>query len=220
MIILDRVTKTRRVNGRPRDVLSLANVHIPSNRRIALFAPSTEDSNLVINLLAGIESPTSGSVRRTASVSFPVGHTGSVRDDLTVRHNIAHVARLYGADPSAVVHFMQNIANLGDILDLRFRDLSNPLKRRFAHILAFSIPFDVYLLKAEPTRIAAKDRDIACALFEARTRTSGAIVAVRNVTFAKKYCDMALSLIGGKLLLLDDVEQAMSACRTGAGFAT
>jgi capsular polysaccharide transport system ATP-binding protein len=215
MIVFNRVTKRKKVNGRTRDVLSLVDANIPSDRRIALFVPSVEDSNLVINLLAGIEPPTSGHIRRAANVSFPVGHTGGFQGELTLRHNIAHVARLYGADPLSVVDLMRNIAALRDVLDLRFRDLPNSLKRQFAHVLAYSIPFDVYLLNVEPTGVPADHREIACALFEARIQTSGAIIAVRNAAFAKKYCDMALLLLDGKLALFHDVEQAYQCCREG-----
>jgi capsular polysaccharide transport system ATP-binding protein len=214
MIILNRVTKTRKVNGKARDVLSLVDINIPSDRRIALFSPSIEDSNSLINLLAGIETPTSGHIRRTANVSFPVGHTGGLEGELTLRHNILHVSRLYGADPLSVIDFMKVITGLTGMLDVRLRDLPHNFRRRFAHNLAYSIPFDVYLLKAEPTRVPADHRGIALALFEARTRASGAIIATCNPAFANQYCDMALSLIEGKLVLFRDVEQALSASLT------
>jgi capsular polysaccharide transport system ATP-binding protein len=213
MIILNRVTKKKKVNGRTRDVLSLVDIEIPSDRRIALFAPAAEDGTLVINLLAGLETATAGLIRRAASVSFPVGHIGGLQGELTLRHNSAHVARLYGADASSVVDFMSNIAGLRDALDVRFRDLPTALKRQFAQVLAYSIPFDTYLLNAEPTRLPADHRAIACALFEARTRTSGAIVAVHQAAFAKKYCDMALCLRDGTLVLFGDVEEALAASR-------
>lgn len=216
MIVLNRVTKTKKVNGQSRDVLSLVDVCIPSDRRIALFAPSVEDGNLVINLLAGIEPPNSGHICRNAKVSFPVGYLGGFQGDLTLRHNVTHAARLYGANPSAVIDFMRSIAGLKDLLDVRFRDLPRDTRRRFADVLAYSIPFDVYLLNVEPTRVPADHREMACALFAARTRASGAIIATRNTAFAEQYCDMALSLLDRKLVLFDDVELALSASRMRA----
>lgn len=216
MITFNQVTKRQKVNGRSREILSLATVEIPSNQHIALFTSSVEESNLVINLLAGIEPPTSGHIRRAANVSFPVGHAGGLQAELTLRHNSAHVARLYDADPSSVVDFMAGIAGLRDVLDVRFRDLPAALKRQFAQVLAYSIPFDTYLLNVEPTRVAADHRAIACALFEARTRTSGAIVAVRQPAFARTHCGMALCLLDGKLVLFSDVEAALAASRARA----
>lgn len=214
MIILNRVTKTRKVNGQTRDVLTLVDIEIPSNRRIALFAPSVEDTKLIINLLAGVERPTAGYIRRVAKVSFPVGHIGGVPGELTLRHIAAHAARLYDVAPASIIDFMRGISGLRDVLDLRFRDLPIMLKRQFAQVLAYSIHFDVYLLNVEPSGLPADHREIACALFEARARTSGAIIAIRNAGFAKKYCDMGLSLVGRKLVLFDDVEQALSVLGT------
>jgi len=219
MITFKRVTKRKKVNGKTRDILSLVDIEIPSNRRIALFTPSAEDSNLVINLLAGIESPTSGLIRRTAKVSFPVGYVGGFQGELTVRHNIAHVARLYGADPAMMVDFIGSIPALRDTLNLRFNDFPRSLRRQFAQILTYSIPFDVYLLNVEPTSVPTDHREIACTLFEARTRVAGAIIAIRNAAFAKTHCDMALAMLDRKLVLFHDIEQALSAsrgARTGA----
>src|SRR4051812_30962794 len=108
MIIFDRVEKILGGNGpRRRAVLADVSLRIPSNRRIAVLSPSAKDKRIFMKLLAGIEFPTSGTIVRNARVSFPVGKIGGFSRDLSVRGNVAHVARLYGADVDEVVDFVK-----------------------------------------------------------------------------------------------------------------
>src|SRR4051812_8007156 len=114
MIILDGVTKAASEDAKKRAVLTAVRVSLPSNSRIALLGPRAEDKRIFINLLAGIVLPDSGRIIRNARVSFPAGHTSGFTYELPVRVNVAHVARLYGADVEQVVDFVAKISKLGD----------------------------------------------------------------------------------------------------------
>src|SRR4051794_21255813 len=98
MIILDGVTKTAGDGRDKRTILKTTQASLPSNRRIALLGPRPEDKRIFINVLAGIALPDTGRVIRNARVSFPVGHAGGFTPQFSVRLNVAHVARLYGAE--------------------------------------------------------------------------------------------------------------------------
>jgi capsular polysaccharide transport system ATP-binding protein len=210
MIVLENVSKTVLSLGQMRPVLSGVSVQIPSDRRIAIFGKSPEDRKVFIELLSGLTLPTSGRIVRLVRVSFPAGDTGGFDVDLSVRFNVAHAARLYDADVAAVVEFVRDVSELGAAFEKPFGMLDRERRRLVSRIVAYSIPFDVYLLTSEVTK--RKDRnpskDKPLALFEARAQTSGMIMPARTFRSAHEFCDMGMILHEGRVLLFDDLEQA------------
>ncbi len=209
MIILENVSMTVRSLSQKKRVLASVSAGIPSHRHIALFAPSLEDGRIFINLLAGLMLPTFGRVIREATISFPVGYLGGFDGDLTVRGNVAHLARLYRANVAETVEFVKRLADLGSSFDKPFADLSSPKRSILGHIVAYSIPFDLYLLGAEPSR-AAEFQQTSLNLFQARARSSGTIVLTRNLRFAATYCDMAMLLNSGQIQIFEKVDVAFA----------
>jgi capsular polysaccharide transport system ATP-binding protein len=211
MIILEGVTKIVGTGPEQRQVLVGARARIPSNRRIAVLGPSQDDKGIFIDLLAGLVLPTAGRIIRSARVSFPVGHVGGFARELSVRLNVAHVARLYGADVEPVVDFVAQVAKLGAAFNRPYGDLPNPARKDLSEILAFSIPFDVYLLNDAVVRSTrGRFNREARALFEARAKTSGMIITSQNISFVREFCEMGLVLSEGRLHLFKNLEKAIS----------
>ena len=211
MIILEGVRKILGAGGDRRPIIAGADMQIPTDWHIALLGPSREDKNILINILAGIILPTVGHIVRNARVSFPVGYLGGFARRSSVRVNVSHVARLYGADVFVVTDFVEKIADMGSSFNDPYEKLSRKAKKEIAKILAYSIPFDTYLLGEGPGAPGKKGfKTKSYALFEARAKTSGMIIATEDPEVALKHCDMALILRRGSLRLFDDVEQALS----------
>ena len=213
MIIFDRVEKT--VGGSHagrREVLADVSLRIPSNRRIAVLGPSETGKRIFIKLLAGIEFPTSGTIVRNARVSFPVGKIGGFSRDMSIRGNVAHVARLYGADVDEVVDFVKKVMRLGPAFDRPYREMPARKRADFNQVLSYSVPFDVYLLGEEVAAMGKREEKTEVfSLFEARARTCGMIMATSNASFIREFCDMALILHNGNILLTKDIEGALAA---------
>jgi capsular polysaccharide transport system ATP-binding protein len=205
MIVLKQVTQTLTLGDTTKNTLVSVNLSIPTNRRIALLG-STEETRPFLDLLGGVQLPAKGHIVRKATVSFPVGYTGSFSPSLSVRFNVAHTARLYGADVQAVVNFVATAASLGRAYEEPFSDLPKEMRLRLGQVLGYSIPFDVYLLHMEPTRREVRE---FLPLYEARARTSGMIVATRYLEFAEKQCESVLIQHCGKLLIYDSPEKAI-----------
>lgn len=209
MIILDDVTKLAGAGASKRAVLKSAQITLPSNRRIAVFSAQPEDKKVFIELVAGLVLPNAGRIIRKARVSFPVGHPGGFTPDLSVRSNVAHVARLHEADIDTVVDFVAAVSQLGKEFDRPYGELPSASRRSLSSILAFSIPFDVYLLRDDAVRSGKNANKAVQALFEARAKTSGMIIAAHNPAFVRKFCDMGLVLIGGRVRAFNDIERAI-----------
>jgi len=207
-IILQNVTKTVKRLGLNRDVLSAVNAVIPSDRRIALLTPRSEDRQVFIELLAGVTLPTAGRIIRRASVSFPVGYLGGFEPALSIKVNIEHAARLYGVDGRAIVTFMRQVVDFSDVFERPFRELPASKRKQLGYILPYTIPFNIYLLDAEPAKAPVECRSTVRELFIMRAASSGIIVATGSHRFARTYCDMVMVLADGHLRIFDSVEEA------------
>ena len=215
MIILEGVTKLAGTGGSKRQVLVAAGVELPSNRRIAVFGRSAVDKRTFIDLLAGVAVPDAGRIVRNARLSFPAGYIGGFTRELPVRVNVAHVARLYGADVDRVVSFVAQVLKLGEAYNRPYEQLGNAARKNLSAVLAFSIPFDVYLLTDDILQV--KDSQFnkdARALFEARAKTSGMIIATEDPDFAREFCDMGLIINDGKLRLFKNLDRAIKVYET------
>ena len=213
MIVLERVTKIVVNDGKRRKVLSSVSMTIPTDRRIALLGTSPEDNKTLIDILAGKSLPNSGRVIRKARVSYPVGDVSGFDVDMTVRSNVAYVARLYGADVKSTVAFVERMARLGPAFGKRYRDLTGSEKTELGRILTYSIPFDLYLLNREVTGDKGP-QSASFALLEARiAQSAGIIAAADKPQFVRRRCEMGLVLHDGALMAFADIEQALSVMR-------
>lgn len=213
MIIFDRLTKT--VGSKK--VLSSVSIQIPTDRRIALVGGEEADKQIVLEILAGTAMPTVGRINRAAHVSFPVGRLPGFSSDLTVRLNVAHVARLYGANIRQTVRIVEKALRIGPVFDKPYAEVPKNMRRPLAQIVAFTLPFDAYILLDDKFRPPPKERPegeqidhptVCFEMFRRRLRTSGMIIPTQNVNFAQEYCELGLVLRDGRLELFEDIGEA------------
>jgi capsular polysaccharide transport system ATP-binding protein len=211
MITLENVTKRVQRN---KPILLSVDFQIPTDRRIAVLGPTGPEKRGFMNLLAGTDMPESGRVVRRVNVSFPVGDLPGFNKDLTVRINVAHVARLYGANVRWTVNMVEKITKIGARFDRPYEQAAAS-RRELGYAVAFSLPFDVYILaddrlvrdwnrQQSSKGEKPKSNDIL-ALFAARMESAGMIIATEDVEFARKYCDLGLFLHDGSLALSEDM---------------
>jgi capsular polysaccharide transport system ATP-binding protein len=210
MIILERATKLVGAGRQQRPALQSVSMIIPSDRRIALIGPSASDNALLIDLLAGAKQLSTGTIERRAQVSFPIGLLRSVDQKMSVRQNIAHVARLHGIDAGQTVDFVRTVLDIGHAFECPYEELSAPSRRSLAQVVGFCLPFDVYLLTDDRIGISPDFKDRCQALFEYRRSRSGIIIPTQSADFIRDNCEMALLLYNGDLVLVDDLDQAIT----------
>ena len=212
MIVLEDVTKTVRIHDRRKNVLSAVNIEIPSDRRIALFGPHA-DIYILIELLGGVRKPTAGRIARFAEVSFPVGVLPGLSGDLSVRTNVAHIARLYGTNVRRTLNLVEMVMDIGPRFDRPHSELDRIIRGQFAEIVSLCLPFDTYLLandklvrRCRAAIAHENDPDLEAriaVLFNTRFRNAGMIIPTTDVDFARQYCDMALVIDEGRLALAE-----------------
>ena len=119
-------------------------------------------------------------------------------------------AKIYGADPEEVFAFVSAVSGLGDQLDYPLRTLPPQARIRLSYALTYAIPFDTYLFDNHIGAIDPVFRARCQAMFEARTRTAGAILATRQSRMAEQLCDCAYVIRERGLTFFEDVREAIA----------
>ena len=210
MIRLDHLTKVFHQGGQRRAVLDDVSLTIPPGRTVALLGRNGAGKSTLLRLIAGTMNPTSGRVRLSGRVSWPVGFAGSFHGDLTGAENTRFVARIYGVDSDELVAFAEGFAGLGPAFRAPFRTYSSGMKARLAFGVSMGIRFDTYLVDEITAVGDAAFRAKSAALFRERMRQAGAIVVSHAMGQIRELCDAACLLENGRLTWFDDVAEAIA----------
>ena len=208
MILFDRVTHYAREN-KPL-ILDDVSLALPTDRRIAMLGLRGSGRSSVIRLVNGLTPPRHGAVTRPARVSFTIGGPPvAVSPKLTVAQYVQDIARLYGAIYQEVIEFMVEWGDAGPLLKRLMGKLTNLERSRVMLPLAYSLPFNFYVVDGDPLGAAPKFRDRFRELFRQRIQESGVLYAAPKPHLAAAMCDAAVILHGGDLVYFDSITEAM-----------
>jgi capsular polysaccharide transport system ATP-binding protein len=180
VIALDGVAKAYATTAGRKIVLDDATVVFAPGHNFGILGANGVGKSTLIRLLAGSELPDSGTIRRTARVSFPLGFGGTFHGALCGRENVAFIARVYGAGLAPTVRFVEEFAELGEYFDMPVNTYSAGMRARLAFGTCLAIDFDVYLID-EVTEIGDERFRRRCAIaFRERMLRSDIILATHN----------------------------------------
>ena len=186
-------------------------LYLPSDRRMAVLGGPQSGKSTLIQLLAGVVTPSSGRIDRYARLSFPAGYLRGFRQPQSVRQNVTFAARIYNADPEEVCNFVREVTGLGDLMSSRLRDLPPQTRIRLSYALAYALPFDTYLFDNGISSGSEPEFRARCeAMYRARSETSGTIVATHRSRLAAQHCDCAVIIREGGLFYYDDIQDAVA----------
>ena len=211
MIALEGVSKSYRTDGLPRVVLDDVTAEFEPGHSYALLGVNGAGKSTTLRLIAGIELPNAGRVRRSVRVSWPLGFAAGFHPEMTGRENVHFVARVYGEEPRRIARFVQEFAELGDYMGNPVRTYSSGMMARLAFGLSMAIEFDCYLID-EITAVGDARFQARCsAAFDARRESADLIVVSHSMETVARYCDRGALVVEGKLMLYPRVEQAIGA---------
>jgi len=209
MIHVERVTSAWHSASTSITVLDDVTIELPTSERLAVLGRERSGKTTLIRLLSGLILPTSGIITRYARVSFPAGYMGGYKNALSVRENIAHAARLYGAEVNQVVEFVCELTGLGIALREPYGNVPQLYRQRLAYAVSYAIPFDVYLIDNKIAAGGSEFRRRCEQIFEERTQSSGFILATNTPRYAKRFANKGAILYNGKIVLYNDLERAI-----------
>src|SRR5262252_8431650 len=209
MIEAINVTKDYRVEGRVHRAVSNVSFSVSRGEKLALIGRNGAGKSTLIRLLGGVELPTSGTIERTMSVSWPLALQGGFQGSLTGNDNMRFIARIYNKPFDDIRSYVEDFAELGKYLSEPVKIYSIGMRARFAFALSLAIDFDCYLIDEV---IAAGDqrfhRRSHEELFEKRADRS-LILASHMAEIVKSYCSRALVLHRGRGKVFTDLDLAL-----------
>lgn len=208
MIRVENVSKRYHTRTGSKLVLEDINFELKKGEKIGILGRNGAGKSTLIRLLSGVEPPTSGTIHRSMSISWPLAFSGAFQGSLTGMDNLRFVSRIYGADINYVKQFTEEFAELGEYLYEPLKSYSSGMKARLAFALSLSIEFDCYLIDeviaVGDSRFSAKCK---YELFEKRKDRSIILVS-HSPNAIREYCDNALVLDKGKMHSFPSIDAA------------
>ena len=210
MVTLDDVSKSYRTKSGVKVILDGFSGILESGRNLGILGRNGAGKSTVVRMIAGVEHPDSGRIRRHAKVSFPLGFSGTFAGSLSGRENAIFLARVYGADTRYVVDYAEAFAEIGSYFDMPVNTYSSGMRSRLAFGVSLAIDFDVYLVD-EVTAVGDQRFQARCkeALAERFAYATVVMVSHSSETL-RQYCQCGAVLHRGGLTMFDNLEEAIA----------
>ena len=208
MISVEHVSKRYLTRQGWRTVLHDINFKMEKGEIIGILGRNGAGKSTLIRLISGVEPPTTGEIKRTMSISWPLAFSGAFQGSLTGMDNLRFICRIYNVDIDYVKNFTEEFSELGQYLYEPVKRYSSGMKARLAFALSLAVEFDCYLIDeviaVGDSRFAEKCR---YELFEKRKERSIILVS-HSHSAMKQYCDNAMVLENGHTHTFEDMDKA------------
>ncbi len=210
MIELINLTKEYPLGRKKKKVLNNITATIRPGRNLGILGQNGAGKSTMLRLIGGAELPTSGQVKRSGRVSWPIGFGGGFNGSLTGRENLNFICRIYDIPISSVVDFVEDFSGLGEYMHMPISSYSSGMKAKLAFGLSMAINFDFYLID-EVTAVGDKNfRKKAKEEFDKRKDHSTLLVVSHSIGTIRKHCEDVAVLHNGNLQFFDDMEEGIA----------
>ncbi|MAQ39151.1 MULTISPECIES: ABC transporter ATP-binding protein [Thioclava] len=209
MIVFENVSKSFWTGKQRKVILERASFRVELGHSLGILAPNGTGKTTIINMMAGLEKPDEGDIRRTSRVSFPLGFMGGVVSKHSARENARFIARLYGLDPDYVEAFSRWLTGIAEYFDQPVGTYSSGMRARFTFSLLLALEFDIYLIdEGMPSTTDVEFNRKAGSILRDRLRDSTVVVVSHQPATIEKFCNRAAVLRDGQLYQFDTLEEA------------
>ena len=209
MLEFENVSKSYWTGTQRKVILDRVSFRVELGNSLGILAPNGTGKTTLINMMAGLEKPDEGVIRREARISFPLGFMGGVVSRVSAVENSRYIARLYGLDPDYVEAFCRWLCNLGEYFEQPLGTYSSGMRARFSFALMLALDFDIYLIdEGMPSSTDAEFNRKAGDILRERLRTTTVIIVSHQPQVLEKFARSAAVLMNGKLHMFDTLEEA------------
>ena len=208
MIIVDNVSKKYATRKGYKTVLNNISFTLHRGEKLGILGRNGAGKSTLIRLISEIEKPTSGTIKRSMSISWPLAFTGAFQGSLTGMDNLRFICRIYQTEIKKTKEYVEDFAELGEYLYEPIKKYSSGMRARLAFALSLSIEFDCYLID-EVIAVGDSRFTQKCKkeLFENKKDRSLILVS-HNINAIKSYCDKAMVLDEGNLYQFETIDEA------------
>ena len=209
MLEFDNVSKSFWTGTQRKVILDRVSFRVELGKSLGILAPNGTGKTTLINMMAGLEKPDEGEIRRGCNISFPLGFMGGVINKISAMENARYIARLYGLDPDYVESFCRWLCGLGEYFDQPVGTYSAGMKSRFSFSLLLALDFDIYLIdEGMPSTTDVEFNRKAGEILQERLQTTTIIIVSHQAETLEQFARSAAVLLGGKLHIFDTLEEA------------
>jgi capsular polysaccharide transport system ATP-binding protein len=209
MLEFDNVSKSFWTGTQRKVILDRVSFRVELGRSLGVLAPNGTGKTTLINMIAGLEKPDEGEIRRGCSISFPLGFMGGVVNKVSAVENSRYIAQLYGLDPDYVEAYCRWLCNLGEYFDQPIGTYSSGMKARFSFALMLALDFDMYLIdEGMPSSTDVEFNRKAGSILEERLRTTTIVIVSHQPDTLAKFAREAAVLLNGQLHMFETLEEA------------
>lgn len=176
--------------------------------RLGILGRNGAGKSTLVRLVSGAEKPTSGTIERAMSVSWPLAFGGAFQPQLTGIDNIRFITSVYDQDFDRNLAFVEDFAELGPYLREPVRTYSSGMRARLAFAISMIIEFDCFLIDEIGAVGDARFHD-RCnhELFDLRGDRAMIIIS-HDAGYVREHCNRWAILHEGRLSHFDDFEIA------------
>ncbi len=209
MLEFENVSKSFWTGTQHKVILDRVTFRVELGNSLGVLAPNGTGKTTLINMMAGLEKPDEGEIRRGCNISFPLGFMGGVISKVSAMENSRYIARLYGLDPDYVESFCRWLCNLGEYFDQPLGTYSAGMRARFSFALMLALDFDMYLIdEGMPSTTDVEFNRRAGQILQERLRTTTIIIVSHQAQTLEKFARSAAVLVNGQFIMFDTLEEA------------
>lgn len=209
MIEFDDVTKSFWTGEQHKVILHRATFRVEPGRSVGILASNGTGKTTLINMMAGLERPDEGSIRRTSRVSFPLGYVGGIVLRNTGTENVRYIASLYGLDPDEAEAFCRWMCGIDEYFDRSVGTYSQGMKARLSLALMLALDFEIYLIdEGMPTTTDAAFNRRAAALLQERLADATVVIVSHQPEVLRRFARSGAVLRDGTLTSFDTLDEA------------
>ena len=209
MIEFDTVSKSFWTGIQRKVILDRVSFRVDLGQSLGILAPNGTGKTTLIRMMAGLEKPDEGEIRRTSRVSFPLGFMGGVVSRISAAENARYIARLYGLDPDYVEAFCRWLCGIAEYFDQPVGTFSQGMRARFTFSLMLALDFDIYLIdEGMPSSTDVVFNKKAGDVLADRLKTTTIVIVSHKPEVLEKFATKAAVLMGGRLHMFDTLEEA------------
>jgi capsular polysaccharide transport system ATP-binding protein len=208
MLSVERVSKVYETRRGPHKVLDDISFTLDRGRNLGILGRNGSGKSTMIRLISGAERPTTGRVRRSMRVSWPLAFAGAFQGNLTGLDNLKFICRVYGVAYKPLIPFVEDFTELGIFFREPVMHYSHGMMTRLAFALSVAIEFDCFLIdEAIIVGDARFHERCHYELFQKR-KDRAFILVSHDANTIKMHCENAVVLHEGRLHSFPNVDAA------------
>ncbi|MEE9387861.1 MAG: ATP-binding cassette domain-containing protein [Paracoccaceae bacterium] len=209
MLEFDSVSKSFWTGKQRKVILDRVSFRVELGNSLGILAPNGTGKSTIINMMAGLEKPDEGDIRKNCRISFPLGFMGGLVNKHSARENARFVARLYGLDPDYLEAFTRWLSGIEEYYDMPVGTYSAGMRSRFSLSLLLALEFDIYLIdEGMPGTQDAEFNRKAGTILRERLESATVIIVSHQASTLEKFCRSAAVMKDGQFHMFDTLEEA------------